>query len=170
MTEEEIKKLEFIKQHIQEGTYRILSTSQWDKFAKELSNCGSKILKGIEETRDEAHKIRIALFSGKKLKAITVKFDEVAKEFDLFFDSGMKWLRSVIDGGEYAEYQILDKKYVEELVEHCRQTMDYLGNIISSKRDEYRFFRLLILSIVTVTIVLISLILDFFQFFGTLVK
>ena len=51
MTEEERNKLEFIKQELREGSYRILESQQWDEFSRDLSRCGANLLKNIESLR-----------------------------------------------------------------------------------------------------------------------
>lgn len=165
MTEEEIKKLEFIKQNITDGTYCILQKPQWDKFGYDLSNIGSNLLKNIEQIRNDARKLKTTFFRGRKeLDRLSLTYDEVAKNFDLFFDSSLKWLRSITDKNKYEEYEVLLRKGIEGLVEHCRQAIDYLGNIISFKRNDYWQYRNLswikaagVTAIITLIIVIINL-------------
>jgi hypothetical protein len=38
-------------------------------------------------------------------------FDEIAKNFDLFFDAGMRWVQSIIEGNKYEDYQVFQRKY-----------------------------------------------------------
>lgn len=163
MDEEYIKNLEFIKENINEGTYFILPKDEWEKFAKNLSRAGAKLLREIEQERDDTRKLRISLlfFRGRKhLNKLNSAYDEIAKNFDLFFDASMRWLKSVIEKNEYTNYQTLMKKYIEELGKHCHQASDYLGNLISSKRNDYYHYQALFLAVSAVFVAVISVIIS----------
>lgn len=160
MMDEQIKKLKFIKDNLREGTYNILQKNQWDEFSRDLSNCGATLLRDIEQKRDEVRILKVSLlfFLGRRqLNKLNSKYNDIAKNFDLFFDAGMRWLKSITDGNKYEEYQILTKQYVEKLAEHCRQTSDYLGNLISAKRNDYYHYQALFLSVLAIVIAVISL-------------
>jgi hypothetical protein len=160
MTEEQIKKLEFIKEEIREGTYEILQKSQWDEFSRVLSSCGGTLLREIEQKRDEIRKLKVSLpfFLGRRqLNKLSLDYDGIAKNFDLFFDASMRWLKCIIDGNKYQNYQILMKKYVGTLVDHCCRASDYLGNLISTKRNEYYHYQILFLSVLAITIAMMAL-------------
>jgi len=155
MTEEQIKKLEFIKEEIREGTYEILQKPQWDEFSRDLSKCGGTLLRDIEQKRDEVRKLKLSLlffFGRRQLNRLSLDYGEIAKNFDLFFDASMRWLKCIIDGNKYENYQILTKKYVEKLVDHCCRASDYLGNLISTKRGEYYHYQTVFLSGIAITI------------------
>jgi len=161
MNIEQVNNLKFIKGELKEGVYHILPNPQWDKFSRDLSNCGSTILEDIEQKRDEVRRLKISLFfflGQKQLNRLSLEYNEIAKNFDLFFDASMRWLKSITDGNKYEEYQILQKQYVENLVEHCRQASDYLGNIISAKRNDYYHYQALFFTVIAITIAVISLI------------
>ena len=166
MIKADFKKLEEIKNLFTTEPYTLLSKIQWEKSGRELSDCGRNILKEVERIRNDARKMRITFLKGRQeLDQITFAFDEIAKNFDFFFDTSLRWIRSVIDGNVYEEHQILLKKGVESLVEHCRQAIDYLANIISFKRNDYWQYRNLswikaavIIAIMTLIIVVINLI------------
>ena len=161
MREEQIKKLEFIKKEIREGRYEILQKSQWDEFSKELSSCGGTLLRDIEQKRDEVRKLKVSLllfFGRRQLNKLSLDYGEMAKNFDLFFDASMRWLKCIINGNKYENYQILTKKYVENLVDHCCRASDYLGNLVSTKRNEYYHYQALLLSVLAIIIAVIALI------------
>ena len=160
MVKEQREKLKRIKNYFGKGTYDILSKIQWDDFSRDLSNCGSSLLKEIEQERDDARTLQLSFFffrERRQLSKLGAEYDEVAKDFDLFFDAGMRWLMSIIDGNEYAEYQILQKRYVEGLLGHCRQGLDYLGNLISSKRNDYHHYQVLFWAVLAVFIAFLSI-------------
>jgi len=160
MIEEQRKKLEHIKNYFREGTYNILSKIQWDEFSRDLSNCGANFLKEIEQKRDETRKLEINFIffrKRKQLVKLNSDYDGIAKDFDLFFDAGMRWLRSIIEGDKYAEYQILQRKYFEGLLSHCRQALDYLGNLISSKRNNYCHYQMVFWAVLAVFIASLSI-------------
>lgn len=161
MIEKQKKKLEHIKNYFREGTYDILSKIQWDEFSRDLSNCGANILKEIEQKRDEARKLEISFLffcKRKQLVKLNSDYDEIAKDFDLFFDAGMRWLKSITESDKYAEYQVLQRKYFEGLLSHCRQALDYLGNLISSKRSDYHHYQILFWAVLAVSVAFISII------------
>lgn len=161
MQEEQVKNLKFIKSKLIEGTYNILQKAQWDKFSRDLSNYGGTLLGEIEQKRDEVRKLKTPLlfFLGRKqLNKLSLEYNEIAINFDLFFDASMCWLKSIIDGNKYEEYQILSKQYVEKLVEHCRQASDYLGNLISAKRNDYYHYQALFFSVIAIVVAMVSLI------------
>jgi len=140
MTEEQIKKLKFIKDEVKEGIYNILQKAQWDEFSRDLSNYGAVLLRDIEQKRDDVQGLKVSLlfFLGRRqLSKLSSDYNEIAKNFDLFFDASMRWLKSITDGNKYEEYQTLTKNYVEKLVEHCHDASNYLRNLISTKRDDY---------------------------------
>jgi hypothetical protein len=160
MIEEQRKKLEHIKDYFREGTYNILSKIQWDEFSRDLSSCGASFLKEIEQKRDEVRKLEISfLFLRKRRQLIKLNsdYDAIAKDFDLFFDAGMRWLRSIIEGDKYAEYQVLQRKYFEGLLSHCRQALDYLGNLISSKRKDYFHYQMIFWAVLAVFVASLSI-------------
>jgi hypothetical protein len=106
MLEEQVKKLKFIKGELREGTYNILQKAQWDAFSRELSNYGGILLGDIEQKRDEIRKLKTPplFFLGRKqLKQLSLEYNEIAINFDLFFDASMRWLKSIIDGNKYEE-------------------------------------------------------------------
>jgi hypothetical protein len=163
MTEEQVKKLELIKSRLREGTYSVLQRIQWDQFSTILSNYGGTLLEEIEQKRDEVRKLKTPLlfFLGqKKLNKLSMEYNEITIHFDLFFDASMRWLKSIIDGNKYEEYQILNKQYVEKLIEHSRQVSDYLGNLISAKRNEYYHYQALFISMIAIIIATVSLIIS----------
>jgi Cft2 family RNA processing exonuclease len=160
MTEDQIKKLKYIREYLIEGNYTILQKPQWNEFSKDLSNCGGNLLRDIEQKRDEVRKVKISPFSffkGGQLKKLYSEYAEVARNFDLFFDSSMRFLKSIIDGNIYEEYQILTKNYVEKLVEHCHQASNYLGNLISAKRNDYYHYQALFYSVIAIVVSMVSL-------------
>jgi len=160
MKDEVIQKLQFIKDKITEGTYQILSKTQWDEFAHDLSSIGADILKEIEQKRDKARNITVQFLFFRvreKLKELEDEYNEIAKNYDRFFDASMRWLKSIIDGNKYEEYQTLMKKYIEGLIEHCRQASDYLGNLVSSMRNKYHHFQILFISLIAIVIATVSL-------------
>lgn len=161
MREEQIKKLEFIKKEIREGGYEILQKSQWDEFSRELSSCGGALLRDIEQKRDEVRKLKVSLlffFGRKQLNKLSLDYGKIAKNFDLFFDASMRWLKCIIDGNKYENHQILTKRYVEELVAHCCRASDYLGNLVSARRREYYHYQTVFLSGIAITIAAISVV------------
>jgi hypothetical protein len=161
MIEEQVKKLGIIKYRLKEGTYHVLPRGDWDGFSTILSNYGGILLEDMEQKRDEVRKLKTPLlfFLGqKKLNKLSLEYNEIAINFDLFFDASMRWLKSIIDGNKYQEYQILNKQYVEKLVDHCRQVSDYLGNLISAKRNEYYHYQALYISLLAIIIATVSLI------------
>lgn len=62
MTEEQIKKLKYIKEEIKEGAYSILLKNQWEGFERELSDFGAVLLKEIEQKRNDTRKLKVSLF------------------------------------------------------------------------------------------------------------
>jgi hypothetical protein len=161
MLEEQVRKLKFIKGELREGTYNILQKAQWDEFSRELSNYGSTLLGDIEQKRDEIRKLKtppLFFLGQKQLNKLSLEYNEIAINVDLFFDASMRWLKSIIDGNKYEEYQILSKQYVEKLVEHCRQASDYLGNLISAKRSDYYHYQALFFSVMAIIVATVSLI------------
>jgi len=161
MEEKVVKKLENIKKEILEGTYRILQKPQWDEFANDLSNCGATLLKDIEKLRDKLHKIKIPLFffrAKEQLDKFDSEYDTLAKNYDLFFDASMRWLKAIVDGNIYNERQQLTRRYVENLVDHCSKASDYLGNLITSNRNDYYRNQTLLLAITAIVIAIISII------------
>jgi hypothetical protein len=163
MTEEQVKKLELIKNRLKEGTYNVLQRIQWDDFSIILSNYGGALLEDMEQERDEVRKLKtpFLFFLGqKKLNKLSVEYNEITVNFDLFFDASMRWLKSIIDGNKYEEYQIFNKQYVEKLVEHNRQVSDYLGNLISAKRNECYHYQALFISVIAIIIAAGSLIIN----------
>lgn len=163
MIEEERKKLEFIKEHILEGSYQILQPQQWDKFSYDLANCGAKILKELENARGKIRESKVHLFfflTKKALKHMEAHYDEVARDFDLFFDASMGWLKCVIEHDECKEAQALQRKYVEYLTNHSSRLLDYLSNSISSKRGDYYHYQALFLSVVAIFVAALSFIIS----------
>jgi len=161
MIGDQIKKLKFIKDEIKESCYKILSKSQWDKFSRDLSNCGAALLKDIEQKRDDVLKLKVCLFfflAGKQLNKLSLEYDEIIRNFNLFFDASMRWLKSITDGNKYEEYQVLTKQYVEGLAQHCRRVLDYLSSLISAKRNDYYHYQALFISVIAVVIAVVSLI------------
>jgi hypothetical protein len=161
MMEEQVKKLGIIKNRLKEGAYQVLPRSEWDGFSTDLSNYGGILLEDMERKRDEVRKLKTPLlfFLGQKnLNELTLEYNEITINFDLFFDVSMRWLKSVIDGNKYEEYQILNKQYVEKLVGHCRQVSDYLGNLISARRNEYYHYQALFISVLAIIIAAVSLV------------
>lgn len=161
MTEEQIKKLKFIKDNIREETYNILQKPQWDEFSRDLSNCGAALLRDIEQKRDEILGLKVSLlfFLGRsQLNMVSSEYNEIAKNFNLFFDASMRWLKSITDKNKYEEYQVLTRQYVEKLVEHCSQISNYLGNLISAKRNDHYHYQALFFSVIAISIAVISLV------------
>ncbi|MBA7529709.1 hypothetical protein ES705_21907 [subsurface metagenome] len=159
MTEEQIRKLKFIKEEIKGATYAILQKPEWDEFSRDLSSCGCALLRDIEQKRNEVRKLQVSLlffFGRRQLNKLSLDYGVIAKNFDLFFDASMRWLKCIINKNEYENYQILTKKYVEALVDHCCRASDYLGNLISTKRNEYYHYQTLFLSVVAITIAVTS--------------
>ncbi len=163
MTEEERKKLEFIKECILEGSYQILQPQQWGKFSYDLANCGAKILKELENAREKIRELKVHLFfflAKKALKHMEVHCDEVARDFDLFFDASMRWLKCIIEHNEYKESQVLQRKYVDNLTNHSSKLLEYLSNSISSKRRDYYHCQALFLSMVAIFVAALSVIIS----------
>lgn len=147
MTEEQIGKLQFIKDKLKEGTYTILQKPQWDEFSRYLCDSGAVLLGNIEKKRDDVRKLKVPLGFFLDIKYL--------KKLD---DATMRWLKAVTDGNQYEEYQILTRQYIAGLVEHCRQSLDYLGSLISAKRNEYYHYQALFFSVLAIVISAISLI------------
>ena len=165
MTEEEREKLEFIKKNIREGSYQILQPQQWDAFSYDLANCGAKILKELENARGEIRELKVHLFfflAKKALKHMEAHYDEVARDYDLFFDASMKWLKCIINRNEYEESQVLQRDYVENLTNHCSSVLEHLSNSISSKRSDYYHCQALFLSMVAIFVAAFSVIISVF--------
>ncbi len=161
MTEQQIKKIRFIKDKLREGTYNILQKPQWDEFSRDLSNCGGTLLGDIEQKRDEVRGLKVSLlfFLGRRqLNGLNSEYNEIAKNFDLFFDASMRWLKSITNENKYEEYQVLTKQYVEKLVNHCSRASDYLGSLVSAKRNDYYHYQALFLSVVAIVIAIVSLV------------
>lgn len=163
MTEKEKKQLESIKKQLVEGTYPILQKNQWDKFSRDLSNYGANLLKEIEHERNCIREFNLSFFffqGRKQLRKLDSDYEQVAKNFDLFFDASMRWLKSIINTNKYEEYQTLQRKYVESLTMHCCQALDYLGNLVSSKRNQYYHYQTLFLAVLAVFIGFLSIIIS----------
>lgn len=163
MTEEQRQKLEYIKDYITEGTYSILPKNQWDEFARDLSSCGASLLKEIEQKRECVRNLKISFFffyGRRQLGKLNSDYDQIAKNFDLFFDASMRWLKSIIEGNKYKESQILQRKYVENLVTHCCQASNYLGNLVSSNRNDYYHYQAIFLTVLAVSIAILSIIIS----------
>jgi len=96
----------------------------------------------------------------KQLDELDKEYDEIAKNFDLFFDASMRWTRSIVNKNEYEDYQLLQKKYIEGLTSHCLHAVEYLGNLIASRRNDYyqTLFIALFAIIVAITSILIGII------------
>lgn len=155
-----IGKLKSVRDQITEGTYRILSKPQWDEYSQVLSNSGATLLDEIEQERDSIRNLKIPFFFfrvRKRLLKLEENYNEIAKHFDLFFDSGMRWLKTILEGNRYVEYQSLTKNYVAGLAEHCRKASDYLSDLISSKRNQYCHFQIMFISLIALFIAVISL-------------
>ncbi len=161
MRDEQIKKLKVIKDKIKEGDYSIFRQNVWDSIASDLSNCGATLLEDIERHRDEARRINLGyLFNFKfsKLDKLNSNYNEISRNYDIFFDASMRWIKSIIENNKYEEHQRLKKKYVEKLLDHCSQSVDNLGSIVSSKHNDYRYYQALSLSVIAIIIALISLV------------
>lgn len=165
MTEEQIKKLKFIRDEIKEGSYKILSIPMWDEFSRDLSNIGATLLNDLEQKRDCVLKLKVCLFfflTRKQLNKLGLEYNEITKNFNLFFDASMRWLKSITDGDKYEKYQILIKQYVEALSKHCSRVLDYLSSLISAKRNDYYHYQALFISVMAVVIAVLSLSLKVF--------
>ena len=163
MNDNNRKKLELINSNLKDGSYDILQPQKWDEYSRDLANCGVDIFRDIRNVKNCIRGISVKFFhwdTGKSIKKAINDFDVLVTEFDLFYDASMKFLRSIIDGNEYKEYQNLQKIYVEKLTDHCTKSVDYLGNIISSKRNEYYHFQVLNIASLALIIAFISLILS----------
>lgn len=161
MTNDDRKKLEHIKNNIREGTYSILQEGQWDEFSEDLAGCGANLLKEIELKRADVREFRLSLpfFQMRgKIGKLNSDYEEVARNFDLFFDASMRWLKCIINRNEYKEYQTLQRTYVEKLTMHCSQALDYLGNLVSSKRNDYYHYQALLLSVLAILVASLAMI------------
>ena len=161
MTEEERQKLEFIKKEIKEGDYSILQPNQWDKFSADLAGIGANLLKEIEVRREDARALKVPLFFFKvreRLTNLEVDYDVVAKDYDLFFDASMRFLKSIINRNEYKEYQILRKEYLKSLTEHCIKALEYVGNIVTTGRHDYYHYQILFVAALAILVAIISVI------------
>lgn len=161
MIENQIKKLKLIKEQLREGAYNILQKTQWNEFSRDLSSIGGVLLKDIEQKRDETRNLKVSLFfflGRRQLNRLNLEYSEIVKNFDLFFDTSMRWLESIIDGNRYEEYQIITKQYVEKLTEHCSQTSAYLAALISVKTNDYYHYQALFFSLIAIFIAIISVI------------
>lgn len=161
MTHEERKKLEFIKSDIKEGRYRILPCEQWDKFSRDLAGAGASLLRDIEEQRQTARALRVSLFFftvKRRVMGLESSYGELAQDYDLFFDAGMRWLESITNHNEYREDQVLQKKYVESLLDHCSRALDHVGNVVYSKRNDYHHYQILCWAAIAVLVAIISVI------------
>ena len=160
MDEKLVQDLKAIKDHIKDSTYQILQKHQWDEFANNLSNAGAKILEEVQQQRDLVRNLKIpfVFFRVRKtLIQLEDNYNRIAKHFDLFFDSSGRWLRAILDGNKYAEYQVLTRNHVTQLSEHCQSTVDYLNHLISSKRNQYHHFQILFISLIAIVIAVASL-------------
>jgi len=159
MTDENRDKLSSINNSISNSSYAILQKQQWDMYSRDLANCGADLLNDIEHARSDIREIRVKFtFWGtrKKLNRSNTNYDILARDFDLFYDSSMKFLRSIINNNKYEEYQILQKQDIKSLTEHCIKSLEYLGNLLSSKRNEYYHLQALNVSILAILIALLS--------------
>jgi hypothetical protein len=163
MTEQERKQLAFIKKDIPEGSYQILQPQKWDEFSYDLANCGASLLQEIEDIRDRSYGLKINLFFfciKRQLIIIESDYDKVAEEFNLFFDASMRWLKCIIEHNEYKEAQLLQRKYIENLSNHCSKILDRLNNSVSSKRSDYYHYQALFLSMVAIFVAALSFIIS----------
>ena len=165
MREEDKKYLELIKKELPLELYGILEKEKWDRFSKYIATSGSNLLKEIEKQRGRIRELKISLLffrQAKQLDELDKEYDEIAKNFDLFFDASMRWNRSIVNKNEYEDYQLLQKKYIEGLTSHCLRAVEYLGNLMSSRRNDYyhqqTFFIALSAIIVAITSILIGII------------
>ena len=150
-----IKELTEIKSRLKQGTYQILQSVQWNKYAEVLANSGAKILREIEELRDSARDLKVPFLFfqvRKRLIELEENYNEAAKHFDLFFDSSMWWLKTVLEYERYSTSQKLSKDYIAGLINHCQKSIDYLCGLVTSKRKQYHYFQSLFISLVAVII------------------
>ena len=156
-----IKELAGIKERIKQSTYQILQPAQWNKDAEILANSGAKILKEIEQLRDSVRDLKIPFLFfrvRKRLIELEENYNETAKHFDLFFDSSMRWLKAIIDKELYSDSQRLTKDHIAGLVNHCQKSIDYLGSLVVSKRNQYHHFQVMLVTLIAVLIAAVSLV------------
>ena len=161
MIDENRNKLRSIIEHISDGSYSILGPQQWDKFSRDLALCGANMQNEINQLRNKTRETKVFFPFLKIRRTINTEinnYETLAKDFDLFYDSSMKFLRSIIENNEYQEYQILQKQYIEKLSDHCSKSIAYLGDLISSKRSEYYHFQTLNIAILAIFVAVFSLI------------
>jgi len=155
-----VKELAKIKDRLKQSTHQILQSSQWNK-AEVLANSGVKILKGIEELRDSVRDLKIPFLFfrvRKRLIELEENYNETAKYFDLFFDSSMRWLKAIIEKELYSDSQGLTKEHITGLVNHCQKSIDYLSSLITSKRNQYHHFQVMLITLIAVLIAVVSLV------------
>ena len=97
-------KLNNIKNAISDGSYSILQPQQWDTYSGDLANCGANLLKEIERLRNDIRELRVIfpfIKCKKSLSKANNDYGVLAQDFDLFYDSSMKFLRSIINNNQY---------------------------------------------------------------------
>lgn len=161
MQEKDLTTLLHIKDRLMEGTYSILQPHQWDNFSQELANCGANLLKEIESQRDHIREFEVPLLAFKakdRIGHLTSDYEHLAKTSDLYFDASMRWLKCIVNKNEYEEYQILQRKYVEQLTAHCFQALDHLGHLVRSRKNEYHHYQATCLSMLAVLVAALSIV------------
>ena len=165
MKKEDKINLELIKKELPLESYGIIEKEKWDRFSDCIAKSGSSLLKEIENKRGRIRKFKISLLffrQAKQLNELEREYDEIAENFDLFFDASMRWNRSIVNKNEYEDYQLLKKKYIEGLTSHCLHAVEYLGNLIASRRNDYYHHQTLFIAlsaiIVAITSILIGII------------
>jgi len=145
------------------GTYTLLPANQWEEYANVLSNSGANILKDIEQLRDSTRDLKVPFLFfrlGKRLAKLEENYNKTAKQFDLFFDCSMRWIKTRIEQNRYLEHHRLVESYMQNLVNHCQKSIDYLSGLITSKRNQYHHYQILFISLIAILIAVLSLIIS----------
>lgn len=161
MREKDLTTLRHIKDRLMEGTYSILQPNQWDKDSRDLASCGASLLQDIESQRDHIREFEVPLLAFKakaEISQLTSDYEHLAKKSDLYFDASMRWLKCIINKNEYKEYQILQRKYVEQLTAHCFQSLDHLGHLVRSRKNEYHHYQVTCLSTLAILVAVFAIV------------
>jgi len=70
----------------------------------------------------------------------------------------MRWLKAIIEKELYSDSQGLTKEHITGLVNHCQKSIDYLSSLITSKRNQYHHFQVMLITLIAVLIAVVSLV------------
>jgi len=69
-----------------------------------------------------------------------------------------QWLKAIIEKELYSDSQGLTKEHITGLVNHCQKSIDYLSSLITSKRNQYHHFQVMLITLIAVLIAVVSLV------------